>query len=222
MQKSLQIAPSILGADFGHLANEVAALSEGGADLVHVDMMDGRFVPNLTFGAVIIRQIRRTTQLPVDVHMMVLEPERHLRAVAEAGADIITVHAEATTHLQRTLSEIRNLGKKAGVALNPSTSPSVLEYILADIDVVLVMTVNPGFSGQSCLPHIVPKISSVHQMIRQCGFDIRIHVDGGINPKTAASVVRAGAETLVAGAAIFEASDRRDAIRQLRDAAQMA
>jgi len=183
-------------------------------------MMDGRFVPNLTFGAVIIRQIRRTTQLPVDVHMMVLEPERHLHVVADAGADIITVHAEATTHLQRTLSEIRNLGKKAGVALNPSTSPSVLEYVLADIDVILVMTVNPGFLGQSCLPYIVPKISSVRQMVQQSGFDIRIQVDGGINPKTAAGVVRAGAETLVAGAAIFDCNDRRDAIRQLRNAAQ--
>ena len=222
MQKSLQIAPSILGADFGHLADEVAALGEGGADLIHVDMMDGRFVPNLTFGAVIIRQIRRTTQLPIEVHMMVLEPERHLSVVADAGADIITVHAEATIHLQRTLSEIRNLGRKAGVALNPSTSPSVLEYILADIDVVLVMTVNPGFSGQSHLPHVVPKISSVRQMVQQSGFDIRIQVDGGINPKTAAGVVRAGAETLVAGAAIFDCSDRHDAIRQLRDAAQLA
>ena len=222
MQKSLQIAPSILGADFGHLADEVTALCEGGADLIHVDMMDGRFVPNLTFGAVIIRQIRRTTQLPVDVHMMVLEPERHLHVVADAGADIITVHAEATAHLQRTLSEIRNLGKRAGVALNPSTSPSVLEYVLADIDVVLIMTVNPGFSGQSFLPHIVPKISSVRQMVQEGGFDIRIHVDGGINPKTAAGVVRAGAETLVAGTAIIDCSDRRAAIRQLRDAAQLA
>jgi ribulose-phosphate 3-epimerase len=158
--------------------------------------------------------------MPVDVHMMVLEPERHLRAVADAGADIITVHAEATTHLQRTLSDIRNLGKKAGVALNPSSSPSVLEYILADIDVVLVMTVNPGFSGQSCLPHIVPKISAVRRMVQQSGFDIRIQVDGGINANTAASVVRAGADILVAGAAIFDNGDRCDAIKHLRDAAQ--
>jgi ribulose-phosphate 3-epimerase len=220
MQKPLQIAPSIVEADFGHLADEVVALGEGGADLIHVDVMDGRFVPNLTFGAVVIRQLRRSTQLPVDVHLMVLEPERHLRAVAGAGADIITVHAEATTHLQRTLTEIRDLGKKAGVALNPSTSPSVLEYVLADIDVILVMTVNPGFSGQSCLPHIVPKISSVRQMVQQSGFDIRVQVDGGINPSTAAGAVRAGADILVAGAAIFGSSDRRDAIRQLRNAAQ--
>jgi ribulose-phosphate 3-epimerase len=151
--------------------------------------------------------------------MMVQEPERHLKAMADAGADIITVHAEATIHLQRTLREIRDLGKRAGVALNPSTSPSVLEYILSDVDVVLIMTVNPGFLGQSFLPGIVPKIRDVRRVVQQSGFDIRVQVDGGVNQSSIASVVRAGTDTVVAGAAVFGETDRGAAIRRLREAA---
>ncbi len=220
MHESPQVAPSILGADFGHLAEEIANLTASGADLLHVDVMDGRFVPNITFGPVIVRQLRKLTELPLDVHMMVEEPERHLRAIAEAGADTITVHCEATVHLQRTLSDIRALGKKAGVALNPSTPASVLEYILADVDLILVMTVNPGFMGQPFLPRVVPKIAEVRRMVKECGFDIRVEVDGGISSKTAPIVSRAGAEIIVAGAAIFDEVDRRGAIARLRAAAQ--
>jgi len=211
-----------MGADFGHLADEVADLDLGGANFLHVDVMDGQFVPNITFGAVVIRCLRKLTQLPLDVHMMVVEPERHLKAIAEAGADIITVHCEATRHLQRTLSEIRKLGRKAGVALNPSTPPSVLEYIMGDIDVVVVMTVNPGFIGQSFLSGVLPKITEVRRMVEQRGLDIRIQVDGGVNQATAASVVSAGGDRLVAGAAIFDSKDRKEAIKRLRDAAQSA
>jgi ribulose-phosphate 3-epimerase len=220
MHESPQVAPSILGADFGHLAEEVANVAAGGADFLHVDVMDGRFVPNITFGPVIVGHLRKLTDLPLDVHMMVLEPERHLRAIAQAGADIISVHCEATVHLQRTLSDIRALGKKAGVALNPSTPASALEYILADVDLILIMTVNPGFMGQSFLPRIVPKIAEVRRMVKECGLDIRVEVDGGINPSTAPAVSRAGAEILVAGAAIFDDVDRRAAIGRLRAAAQ--
>ena len=220
MYESPLVAPSILGADFGHLADELADIAAGGADLVHVDIMDGRFVPNITFGPVIVRHLRKLTELPLDVHMMVVEPERHLRAIAEAGADMITVHCEATVHLQRTLSDIRALGKKVGVALNPSTPTSALEYILADVDLILVMTVNPGFMGQLFLPHVVPKITEIRQMVKERGFDIRIEVDGGISAETAPVVSRAGAEILVAGAAIFNQHDRHEAIGRLRAAAQ--
>lgn len=218
MRKGLQIAPSIMGADFGHLADAVAEIREGGADIIHVDVMDGRYVPDITFGPMVVRHLRRLTELPLDVHMMVVEPERHVRAMAEAGASSITVHAEASVHLQRTLSEIRALGKKAGVALNPGTPASSLQYVLHDVDLVLVMTVNPGYLGQSFLPHVVPKITEVRRMVEAQNLDVCIAVDGGIGPKTAGAVVRAGAELLVAGSAVFNHADKRQAIQEIREA----
>jgi len=219
MPKAIQIATSILAADFGRLAEEIRDVAAGGADLIHVDVMDGRFVPNLTLGVDILRAVRASTTLPLDVHMMIVEPERHIEAFAEAGADIITVHAEAVTHLQRTLHAIRQLGKRAGVALNPHTPESVLKYVLSDIDLVLVMTVNPGFTGQEFLPQVLPKISALRDMAHSSGHDFRIEVDGGIGPQNASVVTSAGADILVAGAAVYRSASRRDAIEHIRSLA---
>lgn len=216
MPRAIQIAPSILAADFGRLAEEVLDVERAGADLIHVDVMDGNFVPNLTVGVDILRAVRRATSLPLDVHMMAIEPERHIAAFADAGADIITVHAEATVHLQRTLHEIRKRGKRAGVALNPHTPESVLRYVLADIDLILVMSVNPGYTGQVFLPQVLPKIAAVRGLVQTSGFDIRIEVDGGIGPETVALVTHEGADVLVAGAAVYRSSNRREAIERLR------
>jgi ribulose-phosphate 3-epimerase len=216
MPRAIQIAPSILAADFGRLAEEVRDVENAGADLVHVDVMDGNFVPNLTVGVDILRALRRTTSLPLDVHLMVADPDRHLEVFADAGADIITVHYEAAVHLQRTLHTIRRLGKRVGVALNPHTPESVLTYVLGDIDLVLVMSVNPGFTGQVFLPQVLPKITAIRDMVRTSGHDIRIGVDGGIEPKTVGLVTRAGADVLVAGAAVYRSANRRDAIESIR------
>ena len=218
MARPIQIAPSILASDFGRLADEIKDVASGGADLIHVDVMDGTFVPNLTLGPDIVRSARKATSLPIDVHMMVMQPERHIEAFAAAGADIITVHAEATIHLQRTLHAIRQLGKRAGVAHNPHTSEHGLEYILGDIDLILVLTINPGFSGQAFLPGVLPKISNIRQLVSTR--DISIEVDGGINTQTAQEVARAGADILVTGAAVYGQPDRRKAIATIRSAAE--
>lgn len=220
MSKPIRIAPSILAADFGKMAEEVDVVTVGGADLIHVDVMDGRFVPNLTLGPDMVRAIRKATRLPIDVHMMVAEPERHVEAFAEAGADIITIHAEATPNVQGTLRSIRRLNKRAGLAVNPQTSERVLKYILDDIDLVLVMTINPGFAGQALLPGTVPKIANAAQLIKTAGHDINLEVDGGIGVKTAFAVASAGADILVAGSAIYGQADRRQAIADIRTAAQ--
>lgn len=208
------IAPSILSADFGRLKEEVAALDKAGADLIHCDVMDGKFVPNLTFGATIIKSVRANTHLPLDVHLMIENPDIMLETFAKAGADILTVHAEACPHLDRTLSKIKELGCKVGVSLNPATSEDVLQYVLDKIDVILIMTVNPGFGGQSFITSQLDKIARVKELIGSR--NIKIEVDGGINPLTAAECVAAGADILVAGTTVFDGSDYRKNIESLR------
>lgn len=208
------IAPSILSADFGRLKEEVAALDKAGADLIHCDVMDGKFVPNLTFGATIIKSVRANTHLPLDVHLMIENPDIMLETFAKAGADILTVHAEACPHLDRTLSKIKELGCKVGVSLNPATSEDVLQYVLDKIDVILIMTVNPGFGGQSFITSQLDKIARVKELIGSR--NIKIEVDGGINPLTAAECVAAGADILVAGTTVFDGFDYRKNIESLR------
>ena len=218
--KDLRLAPSILSADFGNLAADVGAVQEAGADWIHVDVMDGHFVPNITIGPPVVKAVRRATNLPVDVHLMIEDPSRYVADFAEAGADIITVHAEACTHLHRTLQQIRSLGKKAGVSLNPHTSPEVISYVLGSLDLVLVMSVNPGFGGQAFIPEILPKIEAIRQMIDHSGHDIDLEVDGGVKPGTCKQVVDAGADVLVAGSAIFRQNDYGEAMRALREDAK--
>jgi len=215
---SLLIAPSILSADFSKLGAEIEQVEEASADWIHVDVMDGHFVPNLTIGAPVVRSLSKIAKVPLDVHLMITDPDRYLEDFAEAGATYITVHAEACAHLQRTLAHIRSLGKKAGVALNPATAPEVLQYVLADIDLVLIMTVNPGFGGQKFIAEVVPKINRVKEMFEQSGKnDVYISVDGGINPETAKLVTGAGANVLVAGNSIYKSDNIRDAITRLRN-----
>jgi ribulose-phosphate 3-epimerase len=210
------ISPSILSADFSRLGEEVAALEQGGADWAHVDVMDGRFVPNMTIGPLVVKALKRSTKLPLDVHLMIVEPERYVDDFAQAGADIITVHAEACTHLHRVLQQIRALGKKAGVSLNPHTPEDVLRYVLELTDLVLVMSVNPGFGGQDFIPAVLPKIQRIRQMVQASGRSIHIEVDGGVKPGTAKKVVEAGADVLVAGSAVFNAKSYAEAIAALR------
>lgn len=199
----LLIAPSILSADFSRLGDEVRAIERAGADWVHVDVMDGRFVPNMTIGPLVVKALRPVTKLPLDTHLMIVEPERYVEAFAEAGADIITVHAEACTHLHRVLQQIRALGKRAGVSLNPHTPEDVLRYVLDLTDLVLVMSVNPGFGGQDFIPTVLPKLRALRAMIDASGRPIHLQVDGGIKPGTARQVIEAGADVLVAGSAVF-------------------
>ena len=219
MPTPVRIAPSILSADLGRLAEEVQQVEQAGADWIHVDVMDGRFVPNITLGPAVVGAVRRATTLPVDVHLMIVEPERYIEHFAEAGADVISVHIEASVHLQRTLAEIRRLGKRAGVVLNPHTPEEHIRYVLGDVDLILVMSVNPGFGGQAFLPQVLPKLAGLRRMIDQAGLDVDLEVDGGVSPETARQVVDAGARVLVAGSAVFGASDRPAAIAAIRKAA---
>ncbi len=216
MSRPPLIAPSILSADLGRLAEEVREVERAGADWIHVDVMDGRFVPNITLGPVIVRAVRKATSLPVDVHLMIVEPERYLDAFVDAGADTVTVHVEASVHLQRTLAEIRRLGARAGVALNPHTPEDAVRYVLGDADLVLVMSVNPGFGGQAFLPSVLPKLRALRSLIAAAGHDVTLEVDGGVAPSTIAEVVEAGGQVLVAGSAVFAQPDRAEALRELR------
>lgn len=218
MKKPVRIAPSILSADFARLGEEVRALEAAGADWVHVDVMDGRFVPNLTIGPPVVAALRKVTKLPLDCHLMIVEPERYVDDFAKAGADGISIHAEASTHLHRTLSHIRSLKKRAGVVLNPSTDERALEYVLDVTDLVLVMSVNPGFGGQSFIEAVLPKIERIRKRIDERNLDIDLQVDGGITPETAKRVVAAGADVLVAGNAVFAKGDYAGAIRAIRGA----
>ena len=215
--RPLLISPSILAADFARLGDEVRAIDEGGADWIHIDVMDGHFVPNISFGLPVVEGVRPVTKKPFDVHLMISPVDRYLEAFAKAGADVITVHAEATSHLDRSLQAIRSLGKKAGVSLNPATPASVLKHVLDRLDLVLVMTVNPGFGGQSFIPAMLEKIAEVRDMVR--GRNIDIEVDGGVTRANAADVARAGANVLVAGSAVFKAKDYAEEIRAIRTAA---
>jgi ribulose-phosphate 3-epimerase len=214
----VRIAPSILSADFARLGEEVAAVDTAGADWIHVDVMDGHFVPNLTIGPVVVKALRRTTAKPFDVHLMISPIDPFLDAFAEAGADTITVHPEAGPHLHRTIQHIRTLGKRAGVALNPATPPEAIDYVLDDIDLVLVMSVNPGFGGQAFIDSQLRKIEAVRRRIDQSGRAIDLEVDGGIDRETAARAIDAGADALVAGTAVFRGGGGAyaDNIRMLR------
>lgn len=213
----IKISPSVLAADFSKLGEEIKKIEDAGADLVHIDVMDGMFVPNISFGLPVIKAMRKCTALPFDVHLMIEQPERYIEDVRKAGADIITVHAEATTHLHRTLQSIKALGAKAGVALNPGTDPSVIKYVLGEADMVLVMTVNPGFGGQKFIEEMCEKISVVRKSVKE-GMDVE--VDGGISAENIGKVTAAGANVIVAGSAIFNAKDPSDEIIKMRENAE--
>ncbi|MFW6369081.1 MAG: ribulose-phosphate 3-epimerase [Myxococcota bacterium] len=201
------IAPSILSADFGRLAEEVGAVERAGADLVHVDVMDGHFVPNITIGPLVVAAVRQATSLPLDVHLMIEEPERYVEAFAAAGADILTVHVETCPHLHRVLQQIREAGAKPAVVLNPHTPLEMIDHVLEDVEMVLLMSVNPGFGGQSFIPAVLPKIEALAGRISRRGLDVDIEVDGGIKLANSGSIASAGATILVAGSAVFQAED---------------
>jgi len=219
---SVRIAPSILSADFARLADAIAHIEAGGADLVHVDVMDGHFVPNITIGPPVVAARKRVTKLPLDVHLMITEPDRYLEAFVQAGASMLTVHAEVLPHLHRTLTQIRSLGVKAGVAINPSTPVSAISDVTAQMDHLLVMSVNPGFGGQTFIPHSLAKITAARELLAANGSQAVIEVDGGVDCENAKSIIRAGASILVAGASIFGTGDATEATRALRRAAGAA
>ncbi len=223
-QKSVVISPSILSADFSRLGDEIRAVDAAGADWIHVDVMDGRFVPNITIGPLIVQALRPVTKKPLDVHLMIVEPEKYVEDFAKAGADIISVHAEhnASPHLHRTLGQIRELGKQAGVVLNPGTPLSLIEHVLELCDLILIMSVNPGFGGQSFIPGVLPKIRQLRQMCDERGLDPWIEVDGGLKGNNTWQVLEAGANAIVAGSAVFKAPDYAEAIEGIRNSKRPA
>lgn len=214
----IKIAPSILSADFSKLGAEIEDVERGGADYIHVDVMDGHFVPNITIGPLIVDAIRPVTKLPLDVHLMIENPDAYIPAFAKAGADIISVHAEACPHLHRTIQLIKSEGVKAGVVLNPHTPADIISHVIDEVDLVLLMTVNPGFGGQSFIHAVLPKIREVADMVKERGLQTEIEVDGGVNAETARLCIEAGANVLVAGSAVYNKSDRKQAIDQIRNA----
>jgi ribulose-phosphate 3-epimerase len=213
----IKISPSILSADFARLGAEIRTVEQAGADYIHVDVMDGHFVPNITIGAPVVKSLRDVTQLPLDVHLMIENPDLYIPDFAAAGSDIITVHQEAVPHLHRTIQLIHSLGKKAGVSINPATPASTLEVILEEVDLVLVMSVNPGFGGQSFIPSALGKIKQLREMIERTGRDIELEVDGGVKADNIGEIAAAGADVFVAGSAVFNAPDYTAAIQALRD-----
>ncbi|MFP7477687.1 ribulose-phosphate 3-epimerase [Terribacillus saccharophilus] len=215
-----KIAPSILSADFANLANEIRDVEQGGADYIHVDVMDGHFVPNITIGPLIVEAIRPVTKLPLDVHLMIENPDQYIEAFVKAGADIITVHQEACVHLHRTIMMIKEQGVKAGVVLNPATPVSLIEEILPELDMVLLMTVNPGFGGQRFIPSVLKKVEELSKLREALELDFEIEIDGGVNIETAGLCTDAGADVLVAGSAVYNQEDRAEAIAAIRKAAE--
>ena len=215
---SKKIAPSILSADFAYLADEIAKVTEAGADMIHVDVMDGHFVPNFTIGPPIVKAIRKVTRLPLDVHLMMTNPENYIHDFIKAGSNYITVHVETCPHLHRTIQSIKEEGVKAGVTLNPATPLSSVEEILGEVDLLLIMSVNPGFGGQSFIPSVLEKLRRARTMIDQRGAKVELEIDGGIKVENAAAIAQAGADILVSGSAIFQSKDYKDTIQKMRKA----
>ena len=215
--KKKMVAPSILSADFSRLGEEIRAVEAAGADVIHIDVMDGHFVPNITIGPLVVDAVRKITDLPLDVHLMITQPDRYIQDFVKAGADWITVHVEACTHLHRTVALIKDLGKIAGVVLNPATSLSTLDYILGDVDLVMLMSVNPGFGGQSFIPSTLEKSRLLRARLEEIGSEAGIEIDGGVSPKTIAEIADAGVNIFVAGSAVFGSSDYKAVIGELKD-----
>jgi len=220
MNKNIQIAPSILSADFTQLGAEIRAVDSAGADVIHIDVMDGMFVPNITIGPFVVEAVRRVTEKEIDVHLMILDADKYVELFAAAGADWITVHVEACPHLHRTISRIKELGKKAGAVLNPATSLSTLDYVLEDLDLVMLMSVNPGFGGQSFIPSTLTKIWQLRQRIETMGLSVGIEIDGGISEHTIRDVAEAGANIFVAGSAVFGSDNYEQTISRLKEQAE--